>query len=85
MFSGGTSLHFNGEGIRLATTKPFDASNIEEFTFVFYYGDDCAQTKTGSQVSVAISNDFGINWDVIKTLGRLNSLTIATVIICSYA
>ena len=67
-------MHFNGEGIRLATTKPFDASKIEEFSFMFYYGDDCTQTKTGSQVSVAISKDFGISWDVIKTLGRLNLL-----------
>jgi len=63
-------LHFNGEGIRLATTKPFDASNIEEFNFVFYYGDNCAQTKNGSQVSVAMSNDFGISWTAIKVLGR---------------
>ena len=64
-------MHFNGEGIRLAITKPFDASNIEEFTFAFYYGDDCAQTKSGSQVSVAMSNDFGISWNVIKILGKI--------------
>ena len=67
----GTSLYFNGEGIHF-TTKPFDTSKIEEFAFVFCYGNNCAKTKTGSQVSVAISNDFGISWDVIKTLGRLN-------------
>ena len=63
-------MHFNGEGIRLAITKPFDASNIEEFSFSFYYGDDCDQTTSGSQVSVAMSNDFGVSWDVIKILGR---------------
>lgn len=69
-FTGGTSLHFNGDGIRLAITKPFDARNIEDFTFIFYYGDDCSKTNSGSQVSVAVSNDFGISWNVIKILGR---------------
>ena len=47
----GTSLYFNGEGIHF-TTKPFDTSKIEEFAFVFCYGNNCAKTKTGSQVSV---------------------------------
>ena len=39
-------------------------------TFAFYYGDDCAQSSSGMQVIVALSNDFGISWNVIRTLGK---------------
>jgi len=67
---GGTSLHFNGDGIRLAVTNPFDARNVEDFTFVFYYGDNCADDRNGVQVTVALSNDFGISWNVIRILGK---------------
>jgi len=67
---GGTSLHFSGDGIRSAVTNPFDARNIEDFTFIFYYGDDCADSSSGTQVSVVLSNDFGISWTVIKILGK---------------
>jgi len=67
---GGTSLHFNGDGVRSAVTKPFDASNVVDFTFVFYYGDDCTEKSSGDQVTVAVSNDFGISWNVIKILGK---------------
>ena len=72
MLLGGTSLHFNGDGIRSAVTNPFDARNVEDFTFIFYYGDDCADSNSmGTQVSVALSDDFGVSWNVIKILGKL--------------
>ena len=67
---GGTSLHFNGDGIRSAVTNPFDARNVEDFTFVFYYGDDCTDSSSGMQVIVALSNDFGVSWNVIRILGK---------------
>ena len=63
-------MHFNGDGVRSAITVPFDARNVEEFNFVFYYGDNCAVETHGSEVRVAVSNDFGVSWNVVKIIGK---------------